>query len=171
MTLCVAAVAFGAKAQDSKKFSLGVGPVVSIPSGDLGTSNGVGIGGELQATYGLSSSIDGFAQAGYQSFAGKTVTVNVLGFTASTKSPSVSLIPVLVGARYKFSEKDGFNAGLGIGYGSFSASGASSTGGFAYSPQVGYSISKFDIIANYTSVSVTGGSETFFGLKVYYKFL
>ena len=159
MTLCVASLAFCAKAQD-KKFGLGVGPVVSIPTGNLATGWNVGFGGELQATYALSSSIDGFAQAGYQSFSGKTIA----GYSVS----SVSLIPVLVGARYKVGS--GVNAGLGIGYGSFSGSGSSS-GGFAFSPQVGYSISKIDIIANYTSVSVTGGSDAFFGLKVYYKFL
>jgi hypothetical protein len=167
MTLCVAAIAFGSKAQD-KKFGLGVGPVVSIPTGDFGTGSGVGIGAELQATYPLSSSIEGFAQTGYQSFSGKTISYSGGSFTA----PTESLIPVLVGARYKQGAEGGFIAGLGIGYGSFSASGGTgSSGGFAYSPQVGYSISKFDFIANYTSVSVTGGNATFFGLKAFYKFL
>ena len=171
MTLCVASIAFCSKAQD-KKFGLGIGPVVSFPTGDFGTASGVGIGGELQATYPISSSVDGFAQAGYQSFAGKTFTENVFGTNVSSKGPSGSLIPVLVGARYKFSKDGGFNAGIGVGYASLSyGDGGGSSGGFAYSPQVGYSISKFDFIANYTSFSVTGGSGTYFGLKVYYKFL
>lgn len=169
MTISVVCLAFCVKAQDNK-FSLGVGPAASLPTGDFSQFAALGLGSELQAKYAISSSIDGFVQAGYQSFSGKTVSV----FGIDLKYPSSSVIPVLVGAKYKIGGR--VNVGAGIGYGSFSVSGVdgekgTSTGGFAYSPQLGYSFSKIDVVANYTSFSITGGNLSFFGLKAYYNFM
>ena len=153
----VAVVSVNAQKSESKKFTFGVGPVVSFPSGDFSTGYGVGFGGEVEAIMSISNNFEGFAQAGYSSFTGKTIS----GFKVS----SVGFIPVLVGARYS---KD-FIGGLGLGYGSFSG-GGSSSGGFTFSPQAGYNFGKIEALAHYTSVSTSGGSTNFMGIKVFYKF-
>ena len=161
-TMLVASSVLLCKAQD-KNFSLSVGPVVSSASGDFSNGYGLGFGAEVQATYPIAESFEAFAQAGYQSFSGKSVTT-FPGITVS--NPSIGHIPFLVGARYK--QEGGFIGGLGIGFGSYSG-GSQSQSGFTFSPQVGYNISKFDLLLHYTSSSVSGVTLSYFGIKVYYK--
>ena len=139
-----------------KKLTLGVGPVVSFPTGDFGKVYNLGIGAEAQASLGIAPSFEGFGQVGYSSFSVKS----------SLGSGSIGFMPILVGARYI---NNGLSFGAGLGYGSFSGSG-SSEGGFTYSPQVGYNFSKIQATLHYTSVSLDGGSFGMFGLKAFYNF-
>lgn len=153
--------AFAVNAQD-KKFQLGAGPVVSLPSGDLKDINTIGLGGEFSAAYNISDDFQGFAQVGVHFFGGKNVNFGV----GSIKMPSATHIPVLVGARYLI---DQFNVGLGAGYGSYSFDGSKSNG-FTFSPQVGVKLGKIDLTGHYTSTSVSGGNLSYFGLKTAYRF-
>jgi hypothetical protein len=162
-TLSLSVFITSLKAQDKGGFKLGVGPVASLPFGDFKSSYSFGFGGEVQAAYGITDNIDGFVQAGYTTFIAKTIDLPFLG---SIKAPSNGLIPALVGAHY---HNSGFMIGAGIGYGKFTASGAG--GGFAYSPQIGYSFGLVDVIANYTGVAVSGGSYSSAGLKVFINFI
>lgn len=139
-----------------KKLTVSVGPVVSLPTGDFGKVYNLGIGAEAQASLGIASGIEGFAQAGYSSFSVKS----------SLGSGSTGFIPALIGARYI---NNGLSFGAGLGYGSFTGNG-SSDGGFAYSPQVGYNFSKIQATLHYTSVSIEGTSFGMFGLKAFYNF-
>ena len=150
-------------AQDKGVFKLGVGPVAALPFGSFHDSYSFGFGGELQAAYGISDNFAAFLQSGYTQYIAKSYEVPLLG---TIKAPSMGLIPSLVGARY---HNSGFMIGGGIGYGKFTASGAG--GGFAYSPQVGYSLGMVDLIANYTGVAVSGGSYSAVGLKVIINFI
>ena len=161
--LSLSAFAASVQAQDKGVFKLGVGPVASLPFGSFSDSYSFGFGGEVQAKYGITDNIAGFLQTGYTTFIAKTVD---LPFIGSYKAPSTGLIPILVGAHY---HNSGFIIGAGIGYGKFTASGAG--GGFAYSPQVGYSFGLVDVIANYTGVAVSGGSYSSAGLKVFINFI
>ncbi|MCZ2222257.1 MAG: hypothetical protein LC122_01305 [Chitinophagales bacterium] len=159
-TLALATViVFTVNAQDkkessSKGFSFGVGPSLSFPMGDFGKMYSFGYGAEVQATYHVSESFDAFAQVGYNNFSVKS----------SLGSGSIGLIPILVGGRYVSS---GFSVGAGIGYGSFTKGGG---GGFAYSPQVGYSFGNVQVLAHYSSVSDKTGSLGFIGVKAFYNF-
>jgi hypothetical protein len=72
-----------------------------------------------------------------------------------------------VGANYKAGD---FKPGIGMGYGRFQASGGNGIGGFAFSPQLGYSLEKVDLVAHYTSISLEGATFNIVGLKVLYNF-
>ncbi|GMV78353.1 MAG: hypothetical protein AMXMBFR79_14840 [Chitinophagaceae bacterium] len=154
IALCTV-IAFTVNAQkkesSSQKFSFGVGPVLAMPTS---TGYSFGYGAEVQATYHASENFDAFAQLGFNNFSIKS----------SFGGGSQGLIPVLVGGRYV---SGAFSAGAGIGFGSFTKGGGS---GFMYSPQVGYSFDKMQLILTYSGVSVTGGSFGFIGLKGFYNF-
>jgi hypothetical protein len=169
-TLSLSVFAASVKAQEKGGFKLGVGPVGAIPFGSLGDYNSIGIGGEAQAAYGITDNFAAFVQSGYSTFFGKTYTFKspIPGIPdVSTKGSSLGFVPMLAGVRY---HNSGFSIGGAIGYGLFTG-GGSSSGGFAYSPQIGYSIGPVDIIAHYTGVSRSGGSASFAGLKVFINFI
>lgn len=152
-------ITVGVLTSNAQKFRLGAGPVVSVPLGDFGDINGIGIGAELTGILEFSESFEAFGQVGYQRFAGKTF--NILGM--SIKGDATNHIPVLFGGRYK---TNGFLIGAGLGYGSY----GENSSGFTFSPQIGYSLEKIDIIGNYTSSSLGGGSLSYFGIKTHFKF-
>lgn len=160
----LAIASFAANAQqESKKFTLALGPTLSLPLGDLKEVSSLGIGAEVEGSLAISESFQGFLQAGYASFSGKSYD---FGFGLSGKYPTTSVVPVLVGGRYVY---NGLSFGAGLGYASYSIAG-NSEGGFTYSPQIGYDFGKIKGIVNYTSTSLDGGSASFLGLKVFYKF-
>jgi len=150
LTMLVASSVLICKAQD-KKFSFSLGGGLSSLSSSDGNGSAFGFGVDAQATLGLSDNIQGFAQTGYHSF--------------SQDGASMGYIPFLVGAKYLAGS---FRPGLGIGYGSFSGGGIS-VSGFSFSPQLGYNLDKLDIIANYSSTSILGGSMNVIGIKVLYQ--
>ena len=159
--LAIASFTTAIHAQEKGGFKLGVGPVVAMPLGDFGDAVGVGLGGELQATYGVTDNIAAFVQSGYNNFLGKTVSYGGVSIT----SDATGVIPIIAGARF---HTNGFMIGAGIGYSKFTASGGG--GGFTYSPQIGYSYQKFDFIAHYTGIS-NNGTASMVGLKVFFNFL
>ena len=171
LIISIAFVAFSLKAQN-KKISLSAGPSISFPTGTFVNNYGLGFGAEVQAVYPIASSWEAFGQIGYQYFSGKTVTTpatTYMGITVPGSSVSLSAvghIPFIIGARYK--KAGGIIGGLGIGFGNFSGGGDSESG-FAFSPQMGYNISKFDLLIHYTSVLTTGDAADYFGIKVFYK--
>jgi|JI6StandDraft_1071083.scaffolds.fasta_scaffold22236_2 hypothetical protein len=138
------------------KLTFGAGPVLSLPIGDFGQAYSLGYGAEFQLTYEASTNFQGFAQVGYSSFSIKS----------SLGSGSTGFLPILVGGRYV---SNGLSFGAGIGYGSFSG-GGSSSGGFAYSPQVGYSFGKSQLIGSYNGISTSGSTSSFIGVKFFYGF-
>jgi hypothetical protein len=146
----VFAVAANAQASNVK-FSLGG----NISSGNFsgGGKSITGFGLDLSVKKDLNESFEGFLQTGYNSY--------------SENGSSVGVIPVLVGANYKAGD---FKPGIGMGYGRFQASGGNGIGGFAFSPQLGYSLEKVDLVAHYTSISLEGATFNIVGLKVLYNF-
>ena len=144
--------AIAANAQDSNvKFSIGGG----VSSYSVGGNSATGFGLDLVAKKDLNESFEGFLHTGYNSY--------------SESGSSWGVIPVLVGVNYK---SGNFKPGLGIGYGRLSVSGGDGIGGFAFSPQLGYSLEKVDLVAHYTSISIEKSSSNIniLGLKVLYKF-
>ncbi|MBI5371481.1 MAG: hypothetical protein HZA79_05580 [Sphingobacteriales bacterium] len=143
----------------AQTFRFGIGPAISLPIGDLADFNGIGIGAEVTGIVELSESFEAFGQAGYQSFLGKKIDY----FGGTLKTESLNHVPVIVGARYK---TGGFLVGGGIGF----ASWGKNASGFAFSPQIGYSTEKIDVIGQFHSTLKDGSSLSYVGIKAYYKF-
>lgn len=148
---------FAQSDDDEKPFHFGIGSALSLPLSDLKTSTSFGVGVEIQPSYLFAENIEGFMQAGVHVFKGNSD----YGGDANLLH-----IPLLVGARFK---TNGFFAGAGIGYGIWTSDGES-LNGFMYSPQVGYDSGKLEIGLNYSSTGVTGGSFSYFGVKIFRKF-
>lgn len=141
--------------QEDKKFFFGLGTGLSIPTGDLTKFAKLGYSVELQGSYTLSNNVEAFLQAGASVFSAKSVL----------QDESIA-IPVLLGARYK---AGWFAAGLGLGYGTLMVT-STSTSGFAYSPQVGYTSRSYECFLHYTAIATEGFNTSFFGVKVFRKF-
>jgi len=139
-----------AHAQDSNvKFSVGGGISSFAPKGGDAS---LGFSIDFMAKKDLSESLEGFAQTGYNRY--------------SNSGISWGVIPFLVGANYKAGS---LKPGLGIGYGRWQTDGGGA-GGFAFSPQLGYSLEKIDLVGYYTNITIEEGSINVAGLKVLYKF-
>ncbi|KAA5533162.1 hypothetical protein F0919_11475 [Taibaiella lutea] len=162
--IALTSFAAATNAQEKGGFKLGVGPVAALPLGDFGDFYSFGVGGEVQASYGITDNIAGFVQAGYSQYFAKSYDFGGI----SIKGDATGIIPALVGARY---HNSGFMVGAGIGYAKVTAEGAG--GGFAYSPQIGYSFGDgmVDVIAHYTGITTSGSATSMVGLKVFINFL
>lgn len=157
-------VAAHAQAQSKTgSFNFGAGINLAVPTGTFGTAWSFGIGAQAQGEYMFSDNLSGVASVGYTDFLGKTQNIGGFQF----KTPSVGLIPLLVGARFYPSEQ--FFVGAQIGFGILSGSG-SSTSGFDYYPQVGYVTGPLQFILGYNGLSVTGGTYNHIGLTALYQF-
>lgn len=142
----------GAYAQ-THTFSVSLGAGFSNFSANNNAKSSTGLGADLTVRTDFSEKVQGFAQTGYNAFL--------------SNGYNVAYIPMLVGVNLKLS---GFTPGFGIGYGS-STAGGSSTGGFTYSPQIGYSFDKYEIVAHYTSTNLNTGTTnnwTIAGIKMLY---
>ena len=152
LMLCLIITVFSvaAKAQDSNvKFSVGGGISSFTPKGGDAS---VGFSIDVTAKKDINESFEAFAQTGYNRY--------------SNNGVSWGVIPFLVGANYKAGS---LKPGLGLGYGRWQTDGGGA-GGFAFSPQLGYSLEKIDLVGYYTSIKIEEGSINLAGLKVLYNF-
>lgn len=138
-----------------KKFQVGIGLAPTIGLGDLSTTTSIGYGVNVQAAYRFKPSIEGFVDASLISFTQKSALYEPVGYYG-----------FLAGSRYIFT--NGISAGAGLGYGAISAKNTS--GGFAYSPQVGYVSRKYAAYFQYTGLAISGTSSSLIGFKTYYMF-
>jgi len=150
--------ASAAQSQD-KKAKIGIGPVVSMPTGTFGDINSVGLGAEITASYKILENIELFGQAGMHYFTGKKISL--LGMDLG-KTEAMKHFPFLAGARFTSEHIFG---GVGIGYGIYE-----DMSGFTFSPQIGYRLNNLDVILHFTSSSISGSSLGYFGLKTAYNF-
>ena len=156
--VCLSLSVFSQWDEDDKPFKFGIGSGISLPIGDLKEASTVGVGVELTANYAVSENFEAFVQTGVHVFRAKD--------TYYGEQSGVLHLPAMVGARVKAS---GFFAGAGVGYGYFNG-GGDPLSGFLYSPQIGYAGGRLQIMAHYTSTTVTGGSLSYFGIKVFRTF-
>ena len=152
------------KAQTSSdrplKFSIGV--EAGLPVGDFKEGYKFGIGGTAQAEYAAAEKLGLTLNAGYLSFSGKSE--DILGETF--KFPTVSVVPVLAGAKYYFTENVYGHAQAGISF--FNNDGGSA---FTYSPGIGIKAGeKFDILVKYQAATKSGSTLSFVGARVAYNF-
>ncbi len=168
-------------------FKFGLGPSISLPTGQLTSWSNAGLGLELTAMTDISPNVQLFGQLGYQNFIGKNIESNYGYFNLidfeniqdlfeyiqrledkyGGKSPSVSNFNLTLGARTKINN---LILGAGLGYSSFFNELLLDANGFNFSPQIGYSIKKIDIIGHWTNSYTKTGIFGFVGVKSYYHF-
>jgi len=145
---------FSQKNDKSTKFS--VGGELGLPVGDASLFTSLAIGFSGQLDYNVAEKIDLTLNAGFIKLTGKDGL------------EGVSVIPILGGAKYHFSDKVYGSAQLGI---SITNSYGVSSNQFTFAPGVGYKISdNLDLLLKYTTISSDGGSVNWIGVRAGYSF-
>ena len=146
-------------------FSLGVEG--SVPSGTFHSPLGYnfGIGGSAQVDHKISTD------------AAITLNVGYINYSNPNSNPKYhfSVIPVLGGVKYWFSPKVYGSAQLGAAFNSTKISNSSNTTysstGFAYSPGIGFNVTKgLDLLVKYFGNSAGGATLNSFGARLAYTF-
>ncbi len=155
--------AFSQVKQDVKqKFGFGFGGSLIFPAGNFRETSGFGMGVEATGIYHLSDKFSGFMQAG-----SNFITVVDTGKVGGPAFQLTYHMPFIAGARCDIGN---FFVGAGIGYGLFS-DGDGPSGGFLYSPQIGYQLNQhYHFIFHYTSTSVNHSDRSYFGIKAFHTF-
>lgn len=157
-TALIICTSFAFAQDDDKTFKFGVGGALSLPTGDIKSDFTYGVGVEGTAIYSVTDNIAAFAQAGFAVYKSSD--------SYAGDAANVLHIPVLVGARFKFS---GFFAGAGVGYGRWNGTGDAG-GGLLFSPQVGYDFGDYHVLGHYTYNKIPQGNFSYFGLKFFRTF-
>ena len=147
------------KSQDSKS-NFKVGATIAVPTGALTLVNNLGYGILLDGDlYKINEKMNLYAEASLLFFPGKA---GALG-----SSTTATHIPILGGIRYKSND---FIFGLGVGYGYYNFGEGDKESGFSYSPHIGYSLKKIDILFKYNSTTTSGLNANYIGIGGVYKF-
>ncbi|MBZ0205530.1 MAG: outer membrane beta-barrel protein [Flavobacteriales bacterium] len=179
LSVIALAIAGSMMAQENR-FSLGA--ELGFPMGDFGDGVGIGIGGTLGFELPVGDNLGLMAQAGYMSFAGKDVSVTVLGVTATSKTDATGIIPIQVGAKYYVTDnQEGFYAGLLTGVhmtsvkvpeynlttGASTGTKTETNSNFSLAPLVGYIIGEnIDIALRYQMIFAKQETAVVSGLSV-----
>lgn len=152
LVLVVLSASVNAQTKDSKPFKMSVGAELGLPVGDVSTSYSLAYGVDLQGEYAASSSVGITISAGYIDWAAKS------GYGGG----NIGSIPVLVGAKYYFADK--FFGSVQAGVSIFTDRNVGNR--FTFAPGIGYKISeKFDILLKYQTISFSGSSVNFLGVR------
>ena len=153
-------------AQGPTTFSLGL--ETALPMGKFNNAGyNFGIGGSLQLDHKISTDAALTLNAGYLNFSNKNTTPYKYHF---------SVIPVLAGVKYWFSPKVYGSAQLGAAFNSTKQSNSSTSTlykstGFAYSPGIGFNVSKnLDLLVKYFGNSVNNVAFSSIGARLAYTF-
>ena len=175
------------------RFSVGL--EIALPSGTFGDAAGTGFGASLRYEMPMGDNLGLTGTAGYITYGKKTIDLG----GGDTWSYTYSFIPILVGAKYYFTEQQSgfygmFQLGvtmlsdkieettaaqpaLYIGNIQYQAATPESTtsttftGSYlTYGLGVGYALSNIDLYAGYTTVSSEGASSSWLGLRLAYVF-
>jgi len=91
----------GLPASAQKKWELGGGLMVGLPTGDFSDSHKMGFGISGAFCYATSPEVSVTGRLGYMTFSGKTISgVAPLFGTITFEVPSLKIIPIIVGGRY-----------------------------------------------------------------------
>ncbi len=156
----------------SGRFSLGA--EVAIPGGDYGDNAGTGFGASLRYEMPLGDNLGLMGTVGYLTYGSKTVDFGGFGSYKYTNS----MIPIMVGAKYYFSEQqNGFYADLQLGltmlttkssfeFGGTTTDDSQSASAFTWSPGIGYHLDNLDFGVGYYGFSYTTTvTTTFMGVS------
>lgn len=182
MFLLVFATSVFAQSKDEKSFKFGAGAMIALPMGDMTDLASLSYGIDVIGEYPVASALSITLSAGYVDWAKKTSQSEALP-TVTLKSPlksatigaaatnpndlvsgdsNLSLIPILAGVKYHFTDKIYGSAQAGLSFAT--ASGVGSI--FTFAPGIGYKISeKIDLLLKYQSASKDGANMSFLGLR------
>lgn len=159
-----------ASAQSTSKMKIGVGPYVGLPMGTFGDITSIGFGGIAQGEYDFGSQVIGTVTTGYLSFSGKDVN--------GVKQGTWSIIPILVGAKYFFTQNIYGAAQVGLNmvsydvpsytaYGFTFGGGSVSDSEFGFNVGVGYDLGNLDFLVKYGTFATDASALS---LTALYKF-
>ncbi len=144
--------------EDYKKFGFGVGLNTSFALGDLKNTSSFGRGVNLQTAYRFNSRSEISLQLNSDYFG-----------TTDIFSKSILCLNGLVGGRYHIIPKY-LVVGGGVGYGLLIDEDGNSEGGLAFSPEIGISTRKIQILLHYTSTNTTNLKAGLIGFRTTYFF-
>ncbi len=166
LTAAIVAALFSSKAQskrDKEDLKFNAGVEVGLPIGDFNKVNSIGFGASVMGEYAATEEVGITLSAGFLTFSGKTYD---LGGFGSVKGSSQSIIPVLAGVKYHFTEKVYGHAQVGL---SFLNNGGGSA--FTYAPTIGIMASEnIDISLKYQALTKNSVTLGFIGLRAAYTF-
>lgn len=147
----------------SNKFRFEAGPTIGISVGNSGLGSSLGIGIEGTVNYIKSEHISFFGQTGYDVFSGK--------WNSQDQRIITTHLPIMVGIRYN---TNNYIAGFGVGCGLYNFEHGYTETGVAFSPQIGYSFKKINLLVKYSGTydgTLVGGQYTgYIGISGVYKF-
>jgi len=136
-----------------------IGGELALPSGTYGDAAGTGFGGSLRYEYPMGSNLGLMLTAGYLMYGTKTAESGVAGFSYKYEY-SQSMIPILAGLKYYFTEQqEGFygmvqlgmslmtsktTTSFTIGSTTTSSEDTGNNSAFTYGPGIGYHLANFD---------------------------
>ncbi len=146
--------------EDYKKFGFGVGLNTSFAVGDLSNNSSFGRGINLQTAYRFNSKSEISLQLNSDYFDPKNKNLFSEGFLC---------VNALIGGRYHIIPKY-LVVGGGVGYGLLFDENSNSEGGLAFSPEIGMSTRKIQIMLHYTSTNTTNLKAGLIGFRTTYFF-
>lgn len=155
-----------AQRENEKSFKIGVGALTGLPMGDINDFTNLAVGFDMLGEFAVGPSFALTLSVGYVDFFKKS--------GIDQYSDTWGLIPLLVGAKYFFSDRLYVSAQGGI---SFASNG--SGGQVSFAPGIGIKLSeKFDLLIKYQSASQINASyfnrssftSALIGLRAGYRF-
>ncbi len=169
---------------NAQNMAVGAGVVISLPMGDFGDANKLGIGGTAAFEIEFMPQFVGTVQAGYITWSAKDAETSSGGFNVSASS-SINAVPIMVGGKYYFMPNMGLYgaAQLGLYFMSFDAEvqsnipgvgsfdiGSGSSSEFAFKIGGGYEIpvsptfdvdlsAAFVLISDFTNIEFRAGGK------------
>lgn len=143
---------------DYKTFGFGVGLNTSFAVGDLSNTSSFGRGINLQTAYRFNSKSEISLQLNSDYFGNTDIF-----------SRSLLCLNGLIGGRYHIIPKY-LVVGGGVGYGLLIDEDGNSEGGLAFSPEIGVSTRKIQIMLHYTSTNTTNLKAGLIGFRTTYFF-
>jgi hypothetical protein len=153
--ILIGSISVDAQKQKDSKISFNVAAEIGIANGNFGVTHSLAIGATAQIEYEVNEKTRITANSGIIQYSGRSVS-------DAFKYTGVTAIPVLVGAKYYFS--DNFYGAAQLGLSIFSGIVGSSK--LTYSPGLGFMINeKIEALVKYTGYANLGGA---FGVRVAY---
>jgi hypothetical protein len=150
--ILLGAMPANAQKESDSKIKFNVAAELGLANGALGLTHSLGLGATAQIEYEINEKTRATAMSGIINYSGRSID-------GTTKFSGLTAIPILVGAKYYFS--DNFYGAAQLGISLFSG-----TSPLTYAPGVGFMINeKIEALVKYTGYANLGGA---FGVRVAY---
>lgn len=160
MATCMFVVVCLNAQDDYKKFGFGLGLNTAFPIANIKNTMPIGRGINLQTAYRFNSRSEVSLQINSDYFDPKTNNIFSDGFLC---------LNAMIGGRYHIIPKY-LVVGGGVGYGYLTDEVNLNEGGFAFSPEIGMSTRRIQVLLHYTSVNTTNSKAGILGFRTTYFF-